>query len=242
MATPNWIGATTGQPQLANQINQFLGTHAATFVYTGVSVSTQATAGSGGVNSNSLWIAQSFTTGSFTTVGRMAFNMTVTGVPTPTTISLQTNNAGAPSGTALVSTVIPPSWGNASAAYQSVPLPVTGLAASTTYWLVASAAGDVSDYFTYNKSNQASGASTSTNGSTWTAQAYGLLYQVFDLSAAPPLVHTWEDSNARITELFFNANSTPSAFEEYTVAQGTNQFVYSYRTFNYSSGQLISVT
>lgn len=242
MATPAWIGATSGQPQLAKQVNQFLGTHAVTFVYTGVSVASQTTAGSGGVNSNGLWIAQSFTTGSFTTVGRMAFNLVVTGGPVPTTLSLRANNAGAPASTALVSTVLPPGWGNAAAAYQTFPLPVTGLAASTTYWIVASAAGDVSNYYTYNKSNQVSGASTSPDGVTWTAQAYGFLYQIFDLSATPPLLHTWEDSNARITRIFPNANATPGALEEYNVSQGTNQYVYSYRQYNYSSGEISSIT
>jgi hypothetical protein len=36
MATPAWIGATASQLPLAAQIDQFLGTHAATYLYTGV--------------------------------------------------------------------------------------------------------------------------------------------------------------------------------------------------------------
>ena len=39
---------------------------------------------------------------------------------------------------------------------------------STTYWVVMKAAGDVSDYYTWLKSTLTSGASTSTNGTTWT--------------------------------------------------------------------------
>jgi hypothetical protein len=242
MVTPAWLGATAVQLPLASQVNQFLGSHAITYVYTGVSVSRQITAGSGGVASNGTYVAQSFTTGSFTTVGRIAFNMTTTGGPAPTTISLQTNNAGAPSGTVLVSTVMPPGWANAAPTYQSLPLPVTGLSASTTYWIVASAAGDASDFFTYEKSNQTSGTSTSTNGTSWTAQTYGLLYEVFDLSATPPFLHTWEDSNARITNIGSNTNATPAYIEEYTVAQGTNQFAYSYRTFSYSGTKFTSLS
>ena len=243
MATPAWIGATPGSPPLAAQIDQFLGTHAATLVYTGALFASQTTAGSGAVDSNSLYVAQSFTTGaSTTTLGRFAFNMATTGAPAPMTVQLQTNNAGAPSGAVLVSTVIPPNWCSATSAYYSVPLPVAGLTPSTEYWLVAAAAGDVSGYFAFNKSNQTSGASTSTNGSTWTAQSYGLLYEVYDQTALLPLVHTWEDSGARITALTSNANAAPATLEEYTAAQGTNQYVYSNRTFGYSGTSLVSVT
>jgi|SRR6185437_6016001 hypothetical protein len=242
MATPSWLGATATQLPLANQVNQFLGSHATTYVYTGTTVSQQTTAGTGSTTSNGLYIAQSFTTGSFTTVGRVAFNMTTTGSPAPTTFSLRTNSSGAPSSTVLVSTTIPPGWANSTPSYQSVPLPVTGLSASTTYWLVASAAGDASNYYSYFRSNQTSGASTSPDGVTWTAQAYGFLYEIFDLSAIYPLVHTWDDGNARITKVGFNGNNQPSFIEESTVAQGSNQFVYSFRNINYSGTNLTSVT
>jgi hypothetical protein len=243
MATPAWVGATPNQPQLAAQINQFLGTHAITYVYTGVSYSTQATTGSGSVASNSLYVAQQFTTGaSNTAAGRVTLTMTTTGVPSPITVQVQANSAGAPSGTALVSTVIPPGWANGTPTAQSIPLPVTGLAPSTTYWIVAQAAGDVSDFFSFYKSNQSSGASTSTNGTSWTAQTYGLLYAVYDQSAILPLRHTWEDAAARITAEFTNSNATLAALEEYTNAQGGGQFVYSYRTLNYAAATLTSIS
>lgn len=243
MVTPAWIGATPGQPLLAAQINEFLGTHAVTYVYTGASYSSQAVAGSGTVNSNGLYVAQSFATGaSNTAAGRIALTMTTTGVPSPITIQIQSNNAGAPSGTILVATVIPPSWANATVAAQSIPLPVAGLSPSSTYWIVARAAGDASDYFSFYKSNQATGASTSTNGSSWTAQSYGLLYAVYDQSAILPLRHTWEDAAARITALTVNANTTPATLEEYTGAQGSGQFVYSFRTCNYAGSTLTSIS
>ncbi|HTK65376.1 MAG TPA: hypothetical protein VL595_23500, partial [Pseudonocardia sp.] len=109
MSTPQWIAATSGQPPLAAQVNQFLGTHAITYVYTGAAFSSQTTAGSGTVNSNGQWIAQSFTTGASTgSLGRVAPVLAVTGFPAPLTVQIRTNNAGAPSGTVLVSTVIPP--------------------------------------------------------------------------------------------------------------------------------------
>lgn len=241
MATPAWNGATTAQPPLATQINQFMGTHAATFVYTGTSFSSQTTAGSGTVQSNSLWIAQSFATGAPTTsCGRIAPVLSVTGGPAPMTVQIRTNNAGAPSSTVLVTTVIPPGWGNGTPTAQSIPLPVT-LTPSTTYWLVTQPAGDVSNFFAFNKSNQVSGCSTSTNGTSWTAQAFGIEYTAFDQSIVLPLLHTWEDSDARITETFASGNNVGS-FEEYTVAQGTNQYVYSFRTYTYSNGLLSTIS
>jgi hypothetical protein len=242
MTTPNWIGATSFQPPLAAQVNQFLGTHAVTYVYQGSSFSSQTTAGAGTVASNGLWIAQSFTSGASTSsVGRVAPVLAVTGGPAPLTVQIRANNAGAPATTALVTTVIPPGWGNASPTAQSIPLPVA-LTPSTTYWFVTQPAGDASNFYAFSKSNQVTGVSTSANGTAWTAQAYGIEYTAYDQTANPPLVHTWEDADARITEVFSNANGTPAALEEYTVAQGSAQFVYSYRAYAYTSGFLTTIS
>lgn len=243
MATPAWIGASPGSLPLAAQIDQLLGAHAATFVYTGALFASQTTAGSGAVDSNGLYIAQQFTTGASTgALGRIVLTLAVTGTPAPLTVQIQSNNAGAPSGTSLVTTVIPPNWATPSVTTQSIPLPAAGLASSTAYWLVMHPAGDTGDYFAFYKSSQASGVSTSTNGSGWTAQSYGLLYSAYDQTAVLPLVHTWEDSGARATALGANANGSPATLEEYTVAQGSNQYVYSFRTFNYSGANLVSLT
>lgn len=243
MATPNWIGATSGQPPLAAQVNQFLGTHVFQVIYTGVVTSQQATAGSGTVNSNGTYYAQSFTTGASTTaIGRLTLTMTTTLNPGPLTVQLQTNSAGAPSGTVLQTTIIPPGWANATPTAQSIPIPVTGLSASTEYWVVTQPAGDASNFYSFSKSNQTSGASTSTNGTTWTAQTYGLLYAVYDQTAGGAVKHTWEDGNARITAWTENTNGTVASLEEYTVAQGSQQFVYSYRGFTYAGNIFVSTS
>lgn len=239
MATPVWQAAgVAGAPQAAH-INQYIGTHASTMVYQGVSFSSETTAGSGTVQSNTAWIAQSFTTGSNTTVGRIAPTVAVTGGPVMT-VEIQSDNAGAPSGTVLVSTVLPPGWGNAVATAQSIPLPVAALSASTTYWFVAQMAGDASDYYAFSKSNQTSGVSTSPDGVTWTPQAYGIMYTAYDQTVIPPIVHTWEDSNARITEFFYSGNGSMADLEEYTVQQGPLAYQYSYRTFHYSGGGIFT--
>ena len=50
MPTPTWLGATTGYNAYAGQVNQFLATHAVTYLYAGAEQASQGTAGSGGVN------------------------------------------------------------------------------------------------------------------------------------------------------------------------------------------------
>lgn len=239
MPTPSWIGATPGQPPLAAQVNQSLTTHAITYLYTGANGGGHTTLGSGGVNSNGLYIAQSFTAGATFSLGRVVFGFnTVTGTPTaPTAISIQTSSGGAPSGTALVTTAVPPQFlvGNVS-----IPLPCP-LVSGTGYWIVLAAVGDGSDYVTWLKSNQVSGASTSVNGTSWTAQSYGLYYTYFDQTANLPLAHTWEDGGARWTSELYTGVNELSSLQEYTVAQGSGQYVSSSRTLTYSSSNLISV-
>ena len=241
MTTPAWNGATSGQQPLAGQINQFLGAHAATFAYTGAEKDNQSTAGTGAVDSNGLWVAQSFTPGSSYTSGRVVLTLAVTGTPAPWSLSIQSTSAGAPSGTVVGGPVsLPPGFVPGSATAVSIPLR-GALSSGVEYWIVAGAAGDVSDFFAWSKSNQASGASTSTNGTSWSAQAYGLLFQVWDDTTVAPLVHTLEDSGARWTTFAFNTQGTPSALSEYTVAQAANDYVQSVRSFTYTDGLLTSI-
>lgn len=241
MATPAWLAATAGQSALAGQVNQFLGTHAITYVYTGIQQASQSTAGSGGPNSDSLWIAQSFATAAGqTTVGYAVVTADFTGSPSPWTFSIQASSGGAPSGTALVSAALPKEFLTGSPAAQAVMLPVTGLTASTTYWIVAQAVGDGSDFFTWSKSNQTSGASTSTNGTSWSTQTYGLLFKVFDQSPVTPLAGTWEDSGARWTALAYTSSQL-TGIEEYTVGQAVNGYTVSSRALSYTSGKLTGV-
>lgn len=239
MATPPWLAATSGQPQLANQVNQFLGTHAITCVYTGAERDNQATAGSGAVGSNGLWIAQKFTAGATYASGRIVLTLALTGSPGPWALSLQADNAGAPSGTALASATLPNGFVPASAGTVSVPLSVA-IASGSVYWIVAQAAGDVSDFFAWSKSNQVSGTSTSINGTSWTAQAYGLLFQAWDNTVVGPMLHTYEDSGARWTTFGRSASTAVNGLNEYTAAQNGGAF-QSVRAFAYSGSDLTAV-
>lgn len=246
MPTPNWQAATSGQLPKANQINQFLGTHVTQVIYTGVQKAAQTTAGTGSTNTNGTYLAQSFSTAvGQTAIGYVALNITAnTSNSTnlgPTTVSIYTNNAGAP-GTSLLSTTVTAEYVNLGPVFIVVPVPLTGLTASTTYWIVIAAAGNASFNYMWNKSNQVSGASTSPNGATWTAQAYGFQYEVFDQSLVNPVVATWEDSGARYVWLGKNTNGTLSNIGEYTSGQTTNGYCQTYRTLSYSSGHLTGVS
>lgn len=228
MATPSWIAATPGQPPLANQVNQFLGTHAIQFVYTGVSLGGQTTAGTGSTATNGLYITQTFTPGTTQAPGRFVLTLARTGSPAPLTVSIQTNSAGAPSGTSVASTSVPSGYVPTGATAVSIPLPCS-LTASTVYWIVLNAVGDASNFFSWSKSNQTSGVSTSTNGTSWTTQTYGCLYQRFDQSAVAPLLHTYEDTGARWTTLVSGAGTALAGIDEYTVGQASG-YLQSQRT------------
>lgn len=237
---PSWLGATSGQGAQAGQINQFLGAHAVTYLYAATQRAAQSTAGSGAVNSNSLWIAQSFATASGqTAIGRVVLTLAVTGSPAPLTIGLYATSGSAPTGSALVSAVVPKEFLTGSATALSIPLPAT-VTASTTYWIVATAVGDPSDLYSSSKSNQTSGASTSTNGTSWTAQTYGLLYQVYDQTASGAVTHTWEDAGARWTGMGYSASTLLTSVREYTAAQASG-YIQANRTLTYSGASLIGV-
>lgn len=249
MATaPTWLAATANQPPKATQVNQFLGTHKTQLLYPSVQKAAQTTAGSGNTQSNGLYIAQSFSTAvGQTAIGYVILTISTTGGfsgLTPTTLTLRTNNAGAPSSTILGSTTIASEYVAAGPATSVFPMPVTGLTASTTYWLVIAAAGDSTHHFNWSKSNQVSGTSTSPDGVTWTAQAYGSLYQVWDqtITGTQPLL-LWEDAGARWVWLNFNGDGTLANVAEFTAGQTSTGYMQSFRTFTYSSeGSITAVT
>lgn len=241
MATPAWIGATSGQPPLANQINQFLGAHASTFVYTGTSQGSSTTLAGTATNSNGLYIAQQFTPGSNQTVGRWILTLAVTGSPGPLTMTMQTDTAGHPSAVISSTTLIPNAFVPGAAGQLSVPIAPTSWNSGSTYWLVFNAVGDVSNFYAISRTTAASGASTSANGTSWTGQAYGLYYQRFDTSVVPPLAHTYEDTGARWTTVGRNANTTVNKLSEYNVAQNAG-FFQSVRSFAYTGADLTGVS
>jgi hypothetical protein len=121
------------------------------------------------------------------------------------------------------------------------PVPLTGLTASTLYAIVTapSGASGTQDY-TWTKSNQTSGAFTSTNGTAWTTQTYGFQFQVFDQSAVGPLMATWEDAGSRWVWIGYSTSASMRFLSEYTAAQASG-YIQSNRTLTYSGTTLIGV-
>jgi len=252
---PAWEGATAGSAALAAQINQFLGTHSASYLYAGTLKESQTTNGSAHTSgSATLYIAQSFTTATGqTAIGYVSApidSSTATGATLgTTTLSLYANSGGAPTGSPLISTTLTTEYayfGSSSGSSDNVsliyPLPISSLTASTEYWLVLAPAGNGTNHYTWRQSNQTSGASTSTNGTSWTAQAYGLQYSVYDQTPTGLITSTYEDSGTRWTATTYVATTNQiHTFGEYTAGQTATGYTQGFRTYTYSSGLLTGV-
>lgn len=246
-----WLGATNGTGILPTAAQQaaFLGIHKQQLLYAGTQQAGQTTNGSTSTSTNGLWLAQSFTTGGAqTAIGYVIVPVTTTTTSgsslSTTTLALYANTAGAPSGSPLGSVTVTAEYANLASGGTATkgliyPLPVTGLAAATTYWLVLQSTASTGSY-TWYRSNQASGASTSTNGTTWSAQTYGFVYQVFDQAASGQLTAIWEDSGARWQAFTYNAALNVSTLGQYTVAQNAG-YVQGFRSLSWSSGSLTGV-
>lgn len=249
MNTPIWGAATSGQAANAGAINQFLGTHAVVYVYAGALAASNTAAGASNTASHGLYIAQSFATATGQTqVGRVMANILQVGAATtPWSFSIQASVSGAPSGTPLVTCNVPQEFcialnGAGTFGWVSIPLPCT-VTPSTTYWIVAAPEGVSSNDFAWRQSTATGGASTSTNGTTWTPQTYGLMYQVCDQTPTAPLTHTYEDAGARWTS-YVSSGTTGQLTGEmsFTVGQTSTGYAVSTRTLSYSGSTLTGVT
>lgn len=237
---PTWLGAVAAQPTAAGQVNQFLGAHPNTLLYAATLQAQANTAGSGSQGSSTQWLAQSFTTAvGQTLIGRVVLQLSVTGSPAPATISIYASSGGLPTGSPLVSTALPKEFVGASAGAVSIPLPLT-VTASTQYLIVLAEVGSGGNQFSWSQNNVGSGAATSSNGTSWAAAAYGLMFQMFDQSASGLLTHTWEDAGARWTSLGYNGSNQLTSLKEYTVAQASG-YLQSARTLSYSNNLLIGI-
>jgi len=248
--TPLWQGATVGQPPLAGHVNQLLVGHTSTWVYSGSALQdSQATGTAVYATTASQYLAQTFLTGAAqTTVGLVNLQVsTVGGSPitatiTPLTVSLYASSSGFPTGAPLATTQLAEQAVYSAPFWLPVTLNATGLTPSTVYQLVVSPAGTGTAYYAWQHSNQSGNASTSPDGVTWTAQTYGLMYRVYDLSGVtgPPL-YLIDDSGARVTSLTYDTLGHLITVTEQTDTQGGGSF-FSTRTLTYSGDTLTGVT
>lgn len=242
MATVSWLAATIGQPTRPGQINQFLGSHSSAWLYSGNTLQSSEATGSGIYqSSDGQYMAQTFsTTAAQTTIGQVLLQIsTVGGSPVtasiaPLEVSLYANLNGVPSGTPIVSTTVTEQYVYLEPFWVTVPLAVTGLTAATPYWLVVSPAGGASAYYVWQQSNQTTGAALSPDGVSWSDQAYGFMFEVYDQTGTnwPPVSLT-DDDGARVTTFTYTATNLLSTITESVVAQNGASF-YSQRTISYS--------
>jgi len=242
----SWLAANPGQPTLAGQVNQFLSNHNVTYVYTGSQQAAQTTGSAVYSTTSGQYLAQRFTTGSSqTTIGQVLLQVSaVGGSPiTPTipalSLSLYSDNAGTP-GAPLGSVVAGEEYIYSSSFWATFPLAVSGLTPSTNYWLVTSPVGTASNYYAVQHSNQVSGASTSTNGSSWTAQSFGLMFQVFTNGTTGQIQYLYEDDGAAWAQFTYNSQGLISALTKCVAGQGGTALMSS-RTFTFTNGLLTGV-
>lgn len=245
MATPSWLAASAGSRGDAGGIIQFLGGHNAQWVYAGALQSQQATGAATYESLASLYYSQLITTGAAQTViGRVALQLSaVGGSPTsatigPLTLGLYAAAAGLPTGSALATALVSEPYVYAQPFWCSLPLYATGLSPSSTYCLVAYGPSSGAGYYAWQCSNQASGAATAPDGATWSAQPYGLMYQVYDTTASGQIQSIVADGGSRITNLAWSG-TTLAGVTEYTQAQNGTTLV-SARALTYAANGLLT--
>lgn len=249
VVTPTWQTATSGQKANAGHVNQFLGTHQASYLYQGALQAFQTTGTAVYSDSLTQWLSQTITTGiAQTTIGYVQLQLSaVGGSPTlplisPLTVSLYADLSGLPTGAAIVSATLNDSYVYSSGFWVTAPLTVTGLTPSTKYHVVTNLVGTTGHYYVWQRSNQTSGAATSATGSGWSAQTYGLMYQVYDQSTSGQLQLIYEDNGSRWTQFTYNTNGTIAQVTEYTAGQTVTGYLQSQRNLTYSNGLVTGVS
>ena len=242
MAAPNYEAATagSGNPPLAQQINQFLGLHAISYLFAGVKQNSQETDGSAAIGISGTppgggftRLAQSFvipTVAGGTAVGYLGLFGKKVGSGCDLTLELFNSSASKPNTqVGTTSVTIPADFWTTSNGWLYAPLPITGLTASTTYFAVLIAGdvngnnpGNATNYISLEKSNQVSGACTYA-ASTWSTAAYGFMFREYDQTVSGNLTFIWEDAGGRYTYFGYDGSNNMTAVNEYTIAQGTGQ-------------------
>lgn len=246
MATPTYLAASTGSRGDAGLITQFLGGHNAQWLYSGAVLQSQQATGTAVYESLAATsYSQLITTGSSqTTIGSVALQISaVGGSPTtatisPLTVGLYAAAGGMPTGSVIASAQVVEPYVYTQPFWCQIPLLATGLSPSSTYCLVVSGLSTGSAYYAWQCSNQASGAATSPDGVAWSAQPYGLMYQVYDTSVSGQIQSIVADSGSRIVT-FTWSGSTLTGIAEFTLSQ-SGAALASNRTLTYASNGLLT--
>jgi len=201
----------------------------------------QTTAGAVNVSTVGQYISQSFTTAvGQTAIGQVLLRVSGVGPSAPPVLNLSLYAddpaTGFPTGSALASVLVPSEYIATSGTWVTFPL-VASVTASTVYHLVTAPVGTVTNHYQWLQSNQVSGAALSPDGVTWTAQSYGLTYQVLDTTVTygqPTLIV--EDDGTRWTSLSYGSTGNLNNIIEFTVGQTSVGYMYSSRFVTYTNG------
>lgn len=245
---PTMLAQSPGWPTNAGAVGQFLGAHNAFLMYSGAVVQTSQATGSGVYQPTaSQWLSQTITTGSSQTVlGSIGLQLSaVGGSPTlalipPVTVGLYADLGGVPTGSALATATVSCQYVYSSPFWLQVPFGAA-VTASTTYNVVVSPVGSSSHYYVWQQSNQSQGAATAPDGVTWTTQAYGLMYEVFDATSTGQLLAISEDGGQLVTQFTYTSLGQIATVTQYAATQSSSSITSS-GTLSYTNGLLTGVS
>lgn len=240
-----------GGPGNAGGVNQFLTPHNATFIYDSASLKSSQLIGNGSyTTTQDQYLSQQFQTAAAqTTISEVWLQVSTVGGSAVTNnitsliVGIYADSGGEPTGSALVSASLTETAVYASGFWVVVPLPVTGLSASTSYHVVVSPAGGSVSYYVWQNNNQVGGGSTSPDLVVWTDQSFGFMYRVYDQTfvGGSLVQYVVEDSGDRWTHYGYDATNEVTSINEYTVDQTGSSSLNVTRTLTYTNGFLTGV-
>lgn len=245
---PTFKAAVAGYGGNAGASNQFLMPHNGNLVYdSAVAQASQTIGNSLYTTTQDQYLSQQFITAATqSTIGFIWLQISVVGgsaitnTINPLVVGVYADAGGEPTGTSLGAAALAETAVYAAPFWVPILIPVSGLTGNTPYHIVVAPSGTATTYYVWQHNNQVAGASTSADGVAWDDQAFGFMYQVFDLGAAAgsDWLYLLEDTANRSTQFTYDGSSNLTGIVEQTVDQtGANSVQYS-RTLSYTNGQL----
>lgn len=254
---PTWHAVTSGvSTGNAGDINQFHGTHPASFCRQGTQAVTGAATATSTVNTlNDTWIDQPFTM-SGTIIGRIELFVNIVASGMDCTVQLQSDNgSGKPNGTVLYQVTLPLDFSNVGT-YLSLPAFITGLANGSVYHIVTvptatSASNGLS--LSYGATTGTAYNTSTNSGSTWTTGSGTLLFNIFQGNNGV-LRNVAEDGTTVTNSSIVSSNSLPLRWTglDYNISSSQSTTPTTYReyvgsirgsrSFSYTSGVLTGVS
>lgn len=242
MTTPLWVSPVDTDVNDPAGIVQFMGAHAWTSVYDGVSAFQVITGFPGTPQSLLGFVLDQPFTQAGANIARITFSPSGrTGIGADIIVDLFADSGGLPSGGSLARVILPAEFLPAAGPF-SVPLTASGLSNGAQYHIVLSSPNSTginsSEILSLDVGSLSPTANYNT-GSGWVAFPAGTVIPMSIFSQGIPhgyLIHTYEDSGARWTWIPRDAVGNPMAIGEST---GTSK---SYRTISYdpTTGLVVS--